>query len=122
MNLIRRPRGYTDLLVLDKYDIRGELIERFFSKCCDNNEGKIERTIAMFSEELFEPEMIMNNITSSRPLSFINEKVNPKCTPPYPERMNFNSKLWLDYCMAQRNNFIMRYEKKFNLQSAEENI
>lgn len=110
--LIRRPRGYTDLRVLDNLNIRGPRIITFFTKCCDSNEGKIERTIAMFMEDdLFTAEEIQENVNSQNPIPFIDESKNPEGTPDYPNRMHFNTPLWYDFCQAQKEYFDIRMEK-----------
>lgn len=121
--LVRRPRGYIDLLLLDKLDVRGELIPKFFTYCCENNEGKIERTMALFHSEVFTYEQIHKNLDRDIPIPFIDEKRNPEGTPPYPERMPFNSDIWYEFCAEQKKGFNLRSrtrKKKTESSQAEE--
>lgn len=112
MALVRRPRGYMDLRLLDELDIRGELLVKLFTQCCESNEGKIERTMSLFRDEVFTPLQIHSNLKKVNPIPFIDESVNPEGTPDYPERIPTNSILWINYCKAQKKRYNQRLKTK----------
>lgn len=66
------------LKYLDKYNIAGRKLEKFFYDCCNNGDSHMLRTVFLCMDwNLFDKELVHENLEREHPIPFIDELYLP---------------------------------------------
>ncbi len=100
--------GFFQLVLCNDLGITGERLAKLYSDCCDNNIGKMRRTIILLGYQVFPQEQVEENLDLDTPIPFIDDSIVIEGVPPYGEDLLPQDAKWQEYCDAVLERFIAR--------------
>lgn len=113
LSLMKNLYGMMGLILCDIANIRGMELYTIYTKCCDRDPYKFERTSALIKTEVFTKEQVRRNIYSDNPIPFIDENIVIDGIPKYGELFGPAHYKWNEYCNANKSSFSKRLNQKF---------
>lgn len=109
MDMLKDPKGFLDILLLDHMEIRGSHLYMLHNDCCGRNNDKFKRTLKMFRCGTFTQAEINANLERTYAVPFIDDSVEIEGgIPPYGADFGPTHPKWEEWCKAQRTSFERR--------------
>jgi hypothetical protein len=114
MEMMKDPRSFMDILLLDSLDIRGSKIWLVYNDCCNQDMNKYNRTLMALRCGAFSEKEIQENLElgrTSRSIPFLDDSVKIEGVPSYEEHFGPTDEKWDEYIEANRAIFVPRLKK-----------
>ena len=123
--MLKKPNGLMDILLLDSLDIRGSKIWLIYNDCCNQDMNKYNRTLKALIGGAFSEEEIQENLElgrTSRSIPFLDDSVQIEGIPSYDEDFGPTDEKWDEYIQANRNIVVPKIKKAAGKDSSRQTL
>lgn len=102
IGMITDYRNSKNIMILDKYNIRGNKIEKLYNDGCNKNFDKFNRTLLVLDMGIYSEDEINANLETDNTIPFLDDSVVIDGVPPYGEAFDSTHPKWSEYVEANK--------------------